>query len=140
MTPPVVGVITLENLAPLSLFDHLRLVNAPLSIVSRPGGSNGREADVSVIASLPLVSRVKTSEGSTCGFLMVIVMVVAVMIVPTVGVEREGVDEGTRITVVHGWPCVPSQGPLCVSGAKEKQCHEKFASCHVEDGKAYRCY
>jgi len=52
---------------------------------------------------------------------MVVAVVTAVMIAPTVGVEREGVDEGTRITVVRGCPCVPSQGPLSLGCAKEKQ-------------------
>jgi len=112
VAPPVIGVVALDNLIVLGLLDHLNLVNAPLAIVSGPGRSNGRKADIGVISSLPLVSRVKTSEGSTSGFFMVIVMVVAmvtaVMVVPTVGVEREGVDKGTRITVVRGGPCVPS--------------------------------
>ena len=70
-----------------------------------PGSSDGGEADVGVIPSLPLVSRVKTSEGATCGFLVVVAMVdvvvVAVMFVPTVGVEREGVDEGA----LNYWHC-----------------------------------
>jgi len=112
VAPPVIGVVALDNLVVLGLLNHLHLVNAPLAVVSGPGRSNRREANIGVIASLSLVSRVKTSEGSTSRFFMVIVMVVtmvtAVMVVPTVGVEREGVDKGTRITVVRGRPCVPS--------------------------------
>merc|ERR1719278_2500746 len=37
VAPPVVGVITLDNLVVLGLLDHLHLVDAPLAIVSGPG-------------------------------------------------------------------------------------------------------
>ena len=70
VAPPVIGVVALDNLIVLGLLDHLDLVNAPLAVVSGPGRSNGRKADVGVISFLPLVSRVKTSEGSTSGFFM----------------------------------------------------------------------
>merc|ERR1712180_46926 len=139
VTPTVIGVVTLDNLVILGLLDHLHLVDAPLAIVARPGGSHGREAHVSVITSLPLVPRVKSSEGSSCWFLMM-VMVVAMMAVPAVRVEREGVDKGTRIPVVHGGPRVPPQGPFCIRRAEKKHSHEKFASCHVEKKKACRCF
>merc|ERR1719210_1697422 len=46
VTPPIVGMVTLDNLVVLGLLDHLHLVDAPLAIVSRPGGSHGREAHV----------------------------------------------------------------------------------------------
>ena len=93
VAPPVIGVVTLDNLVVLSLLDHLHLVDAPLAIVSRPGGSHCREAHVSIVTTLPLVPRVKSSERSSCRFLMM-VMVVAMMAVPAVRVEREGVDKG----------------------------------------------
>merc|ERR1711899_100899 len=55
VTPPIVRVVTLDNLVILGLFDHLHLVDAPLAIVARPGRSHGGEAHVSVVTTLSLV-------------------------------------------------------------------------------------
>jgi len=54
------------------------------------------------------------------------VMVVAMMAVPAVRVEREGVDKGARIPVVHGGPRVPPQSSLCIRRAEQKHGHEKL--------------
>merc|ERR1719278_928807 len=42
VTPPVVGVVALDNIVVLSLLNHLDLVDAPLAVSSRSSSSNSR--------------------------------------------------------------------------------------------------
>jgi len=50
VAPPVVGVVALDNIVVLGLFDHLDLVDTPLAVSTRSGGCNGREAHISVVS------------------------------------------------------------------------------------------
>merc|ERR1719283_118001 len=52
VAPPVVRVVTLDNLIILGLLHHLNLVNAPLAISARSSGSNSTKADISTIIAL----------------------------------------------------------------------------------------
>merc|ERR1719458_2185937 len=50
VAPPVVGVVALDNIVVLGLFDHLDLVDTPLSVSIRTSSCNGREAHIDVIS------------------------------------------------------------------------------------------
>merc|ERR1712212_1199360 len=52
VAPPVIRVVTLDNLIILSLLHHLDLVNAPLAIIARSSGSNSTKAHISTIITL----------------------------------------------------------------------------------------
>merc|ERR1719489_95366 len=54
VAPPVVGVVALDNIVVLRLFDHLDLVNTPLAIST--SSSNGRETHICVNLSLTIGS------------------------------------------------------------------------------------
>merc|ERR1712180_72757 len=77
--------------------NHLNLVNTSLSISSRSGGSNSREAYISVIRSLAVTTGSK-ALGSNAGRSLMVVMVGMVM-VSLLGVEGEGVEEGSLSSV-----------------------------------------
>merc|ERR1712198_755301 len=52
VAPPVVRVVTLDNLIILSLLHHLDLVNAPLAISTRSSSSNSPKAHINTITTL----------------------------------------------------------------------------------------
>jgi len=96
VTSSVVGVITLDNLIILSLLDHLNLVDTSLAIRSRSGSSNSGEAHISV-RSLTVTAGLEALGGNTGGGL--VMFMVVMMLIGTLGIEGEGVEEGTLTTV-----------------------------------------
>merc|ERR1712198_577534 len=95
VAPPVVGVVTLNNLIILSLLDHLDLVNAPLAIGSRSSSSDSSKADVSTIVALAIYTGSKFGCGgnSSSWFMMG-------MVLSGIGIEGEGVEQGLLLTGV----------------------------------------
>merc|ERR1711915_126928 len=67
VTPPVIGVVTLDNLIIFSLLHHLNLVNAPLSISTRSCSSYSSKAHINTIRSLTVNTGLKVLAGGKAG-------------------------------------------------------------------------
>jgi len=117
VAPPVVGVITLDNLIILSLLNHLDLVNTPLSIISGPSSSNRRETHINIIRSLAVSTGSKTLGGDRTrrGFFMVRMS----MGFFSLSIKGERVEEGTLSTLG-----ISSQLASCLSATQDKQYEE----------------
>merc|ERR1719234_281987 len=84
VAPPVVGVVTLDNIVVFCLLHHLDLVNTPLAISTRSGSSNGREAHIGVVSlTLGTGFELDGRVASIMMTLLVVTMVVTVMCVST---------------------------------------------------------
>ena len=94
----VVAVVTLDNIIILDLLDHLDLVNTSLAVGSGGGSGNIIEAGGGVRSSLTLSPGPERLGGGPGGVIVTVVMsMVSVVVITTVGVEGEGVDEGLAI-------------------------------------------
>merc|ERR1719308_596322 len=91
VTPPVVGVVALHNFIILSLLNHLDLINTPLAISTRSSSSNSTETDISSITALTVSTGNQVwGGGNTCRCFIDL----------SIGIEREGVEQGLLLTVV----------------------------------------
>merc|ERR1712088_1208341 len=129
VAPPVIGVVALDNIVVLGLFDHLDLVNTPLAISTRTGSSNCREAHISVV-SLTLSTGL---EGLDWLATMVLPMVTVVafvmgsMVLALLGVEGECSEK------VPALPSVPTElaSTQCTAGEKT-QCQCQLIGNHID--------
>merc|ERR1712235_235951 len=100
VTSLVITVVTLDIIIIFSFLNHLNLVNTSLSIRSWGSSSNISKAWGTTFSSLTLSSLSKRS-GCTTGISMIsmITMVmVSMMMLITVGIEWEGVDQRFSIS------------------------------------------
>merc|ERR1712203_752066 len=106
VTPPVIGVVALDDVVVLSLLNHLDLVDTSLAVSSRSSSSNSGEAHVSVV-SLTLGTSLKGLDRlAFMVFSMVAVMItMSVVLLAVLGVEGEGVGKGPLV------PCSVSVSP-----------------------------
>ena len=91
VAPPVIGVVALDDIVVLGLFDHLHLVNAPLAISARTGSSNSRETHIGVV-SLTLSTGLEGLNWLATMILPMVTMVAFVMgsmVLALLGVEGE---------------------------------------------------
>merc|ERR1719393_86144 len=91
----VIGVITLNNIIVLSLFNHLNLVNTSLAIST----SYSSKAHISVFTTLTLGTTSKSLRRSSLMMLFMVSMMM--MMILTVLVEGEGTNE--RLTISAGF-------------------------------------
>merc|ERR1711973_687094 len=89
--------VTLDNIIIFSFLNHLNLVNTSLSIRSWGSSSNISEAWGTTFSSLTLSSLSKRS-GCTTGISMITMVMVSMMMLITVSIEWEGVDQRFSIS------------------------------------------
>merc|ERR1712234_40869 len=84
VAPPVIGMVTLDNLIIFSLLHHLDLVNAPLSISTWSCSSNSSKAYINTIRSLTVNTGLKVLAGGKAGNWC--------WSLSTIGIEGKGVE------------------------------------------------
>merc|ERR1712223_874223 len=130
VTPPVVGVVALNDIVVPDLLDHLDLVDTSLAISTRSSGSNSGEAHVSVV-SLTLGTSLKGLDGLAfmvfSMMAMVFVMSSMVFSMSLLGVEGEGSEK------VLSLPPVPAQlaGSQGAAG-KKAQRERQLRGNHID--------
>merc|ERR1719167_482624 len=100
VTSLVITMVTLDNIIIFSFLNHLNLVNTSLSIRSWGSSSNISEAWGTTFSSLTLSSLSKRS-GCTTGIsmiTMITMVMVSMMMLITVGIEWEGIDQRFSIS------------------------------------------
>jgi len=130
VTPPVVGVVALDDIVVLDLLDHLDLVDTSLAVSTRSSSSNSGEAHISVV-SLTLGTSLKGLDGLAFMVFsmvaMVFVMSSMVFSMSLLGVEGEGSEK------VLSLPPVPAQlaGPQGTAG-KKAQRERQLRGNHID--------
>merc|ERR1711990_643907 len=126
VTPPVVGVVALNDVVVLDFLDHLDLVDTSLAISTRSSSSNSREAHISVV-SLTLGTSLKGLDGlAFMVFSMVAMMItMSAVLLAVLVVEGEGVGKGPLV------PCsvaVSPQGTSSETSFNKKEKKDSLAT------------
>merc|ERR1712145_41644 len=122
VTPLVITVVTLDNIIIFSFLNHLNLVNTSLSIRSWGSSSNISKAWGTTFSSLTLSSLSKRSRCTTgiSMISMITMVMVSMMMLITVGIEWEGVDQRFSISDLSSQlPC--SKDTLSTNHNKEQK-------------------
>merc|ERR1712234_79767 len=92
VAPPVVGMVTLDNLIILSLLHHFHLVNAPLA--SCRCSSYSTEGHTVITLTISTGNQVGAgSSGRGWGNTLLMVVVVGMVLLIRVGIKRESVEQ-----------------------------------------------
>ena len=126
VTPPVVGVVALDDVVVLDLLDHFDLVDTSLAVSTRSSSSNSGEAHISVV-SLTLGTSLKGLDGLAFMVFsmvaMVFVMSSMVFSMALLGVEGEGSEKVLSLSPVPAQLAGP-QGTAGKKAQRERQLRE----------------
>ena len=101
VTPPVIRMVALDNFIVFSLFNHLNLVNASLTISSRTSSSYSWETDICISSTLTISTRSNVLRGDKASRgLNMFMMITMGMGISTLSVEGEGVEERALTTCI----------------------------------------
>jgi len=126
--------VTLDHVIVLNLLDHLNLVNTSLAIGSGGGSGDISEAGGGIRGSLTLGSGAQILSGDPLGVISVVTVVITVgmvltMVIASVSIEGEGVDQRPAVSVLHTPELTGAKDALAANSDDEKQLCIHVVSC-----------